>query len=39
MNNFIQNGLPTRNRTWSYPLGGDCFILLSDEEKEVEVGF
>ncbi len=26
-------GLPTRTRTSSYPLGGDCFIQLSDEEE------
>ncbi len=26
------NGLPTPIRTGSYPLGGDCFIQLSDKE-------
>lgn len=28
-------GLPTWTRTTSYPLGGDCFIQLSDKEIEI----
>ena len=32
-------GLPTWTRTTSYPLGGDCFIQLSDKEIKINYDY